>query len=153
MMSRRGLLSGAFLALLALPLSASADLPGRHPFYLHALSELRGARWLLERRPGDPAVRSNEDLATIEIDRAIDEIRRAAIDDGKDLHAHPGIDLPPGRRGRLGKALELLRQARSDVARGEQDRFTRGLRDRAARHIDGAIQATQAALAEVRYRR
>ena len=35
---------------------ASADMPGKHPFYLHALSDLRTARWMLEHRPGDAAV-------------------------------------------------------------------------------------------------
>ncbi|MEH2129414.1 MAG: hypothetical protein V7K86_01855, partial [Nostoc sp.] len=36
--------------------SAYADLPGKHPYYLHALTDLRTARWLLEHRPGDAAV-------------------------------------------------------------------------------------------------
>ena len=31
---------------------ASADLPGKHPYYLHALSDLRSARWMLQHRAG-----------------------------------------------------------------------------------------------------
>ena len=34
----------ALLLLLALPLAANADLPGKHPYYLHALTDLRTAR-------------------------------------------------------------------------------------------------------------
>ena len=44
------------LLLVAAPFAANADLPGKHPFYLHALSDLRSARWLIEHRPGDAAV-------------------------------------------------------------------------------------------------
>ena len=41
---------------------ASADLPGKHPYYLHALSDLRSARWMLQHRAGDAAVSANEDI-------------------------------------------------------------------------------------------
>ena len=60
--------------LLLLPLLANADLPGKHPAYLHALTDLRAARWMLEHRPGDAAVSANEDAAINEIDTAIREI-------------------------------------------------------------------------------
>jgi hypothetical protein len=135
-------------ALLAwsVPFAAMADLPGKHPAYLHALSDLRAARWMLEHRPGDAAVAGREDVAITEIDAAIGEIKRAAIDDGKDLHDHPKEQGPADRPGRLHKALELLRATHSDVAREEDDPATKGLRDRAIGHIDGAIHATEAAI-------
>jgi hypothetical protein len=136
--------------LVALPLIASADLPGKHPFYLHALSDLRTARWMLEHRPGDAAVSGQEDVAITEIDAAIGEIKRAAIDDGKDIHDHPATDAPKDRPGRLHKALELLRKTHSDVAREEDDPMTKGLRNRAVGHIDGAIHATEKAIGDVR---
>jgi hypothetical protein len=117
--------------LLLLPMLANADLPGKHPFYLHALSDLRAARWMLEHRPGDAAVSGNEDVAITEIDAAIGEIKRAAIDDGKNVGDHPNVDVPADRPGHLHKALELLRKVHSDVAREEDDPVTRGLRDRA----------------------
>ena len=63
-----------FGGLLLLPLFANADLPGKHPAYLHALTDLRTARWMLEHRPGDAAVSGNEDAAITEIDAAIREI-------------------------------------------------------------------------------
>lgn len=136
--------------LLLLPLFANADLPGKHPFYLHALTDLRAARWMLEHRPGDAAVSANEDVAITEIDAAIREIKRAAIDDGKNVNDHPNVDVPGDRPGHLHKALELLRKVHSDVAREEDDPATRGLRDRAVGHIDGAIHATERAIGDVK---
>jgi hypothetical protein len=139
-----------FSGLLLLPLLANADLPGRHPAYLHALSDLRTARWMLEHRPGSAAVSGNEDLAIGEIDAAIHEIKHAAIDDGKNLNDHPNVDVPGDHPGHLHKALELLRKVHSDVAREEDDPATRGLRDRAVGHIDGAIHATERALGDAK---
>ena len=144
----RSLLIGLMLS--TLPLVASADLPGKHPHYLHALTDLRTARWMLEHRPGDAAVSGKEDVAITEIDAAINEIKKAAIDDGKDIHDHPKADAPNDRPGRLHKALELLRKTHEDVAREEDDPLTRGLRDRAVGHIDGAIHATEVAIRDVR---
>ena len=142
--------SGLLLTLfVTLPFAANADLPGKHPAYLHALTDLRSARWMLEHRPGDPAVSGREDQSITEIDAAIGEIKRAAIDDGKDIHAHAGVDAPADRPGRLHKALELLRKAHDDVAREEDDPATRGLRDRSVGHIDGAIHATEHAIHDV----
>ncbi len=139
-----------FGGLLLLPLLANADLPGKHPAYLHALSDLRTARWMLEHRPGDAAVSANEDLAVVEIDKAIGEIKRAAIDDGKNVNDHPNVDVAGDRPGHLHKALELLRKVHSDVAREEDDPATRGLRDRAVGHIDAAIHATERAIRDVK---
>lgn len=48
--------STAALLVIVLPLSACADLPGMHPGYLHALTDLRAARWNLEHRAGDAAI-------------------------------------------------------------------------------------------------
>jgi hypothetical protein len=145
---KSAMLMGVLLS--ALPFIASADLPGKHPHYLHALSDLRTARWMLEHRPGDAAVSGQEDVAITEVDAAIAEIKRAAIDDGKDIHDHPKVDAPNDRPGRLHKALELLRKTHDDVAREEDDPMTRGLRDRAVGHIDGAIHATEKAVHDVR---
>jgi hypothetical protein len=146
---KRPLVVGMLLA--ALPFAASADLPGKHPYYLHALTDLRTARWMLEHRPGDAAVSGQEDVAITEIDGAIGEIKRAAIDDGKDIHDHPKMDVPPDHPGRLHKALELLRKTHNDVAREEDDPMTKGLRNRAVGHIDGAIHATEKAINDARH--
>jgi hypothetical protein len=144
-------LLAAFVLTLTLPFAANADLPGKHPAYLHALSDLRTARWMLEHRPGDAAVSAHEDVAVAEIDAAIGEIKHAAIDDGKNIGDHPNVDAPNNRRGRLHKAQQLLRKVHSDVAREEDDPMTRGLRDRAVGHIDAALRATDGALADAEH--
>ena len=147
-MKPASILSGLLL-LLALPLAANADLPGKHPYYLHALSDLRAARWMLEHRPGDAAVSGQEDVAITEIDKTIGEIKKAAIDDGKDIHDHPQVDVPNDHPGRLHKSLELLRKVHADVAREEDDPMTRDLRDRAIHHLDEAIRANEQAIKDV----
>lgn len=148
---RKWLGVSGLLVFLAVPFAANADLPGKHPAYLHALSDLRTARWMLEHRPGDAAVSDHEDMAIIEIDKAIGEIKHAAIDDGKDIHDHPPMDVAPDRPGRLHKALELLHKVHSDVAREEDDPATRGLRDRAIGHIDAATHQTEHAIFDVEH--
>jgi len=147
----RLLFSGLLLA--AIPFAANADLPGKHPYYLHALSDLRVARWMLEHRPGDAAVSGQEDIAVTEIDKALGEIKKAAIWDGKDVHDHPAVDLPADHPGRLHRAAELLRKVHSDVAREEDDPITRGLRNRATMHIDEALHATEHAIGDVEHHR
>jgi hypothetical protein len=142
------MLSGLLL-LLVLPLAANADLPGKHPYYLHALSDLRTARWMLEHRPGDAAVSAQEDVTITEIDKTIGEIKKAAIDDGKDIHDHPQVDAPADHPGRLHKSLELLRKVHSDIDREEDDPMTRGLKDRAVHHLDEAIRANEHAIKDV----
>jgi hypothetical protein len=134
------------VALALLPLVAQADLPGRHPYYLHALSDLRAARWLLEHRPGDAQVSGEEDVAIQQIDAAIGEIKAAAIDDGKDLRDHPRIDVPDNHPGRLHKAAEILRKVRGDVGREEDDPTAQGLKRRALDHVDAALHATDNAI-------
>ena len=115
----------------------------RHPAYLHALSDLRAARWLIQHRPGDWAQTGDEVEAVRRIDAAIGEIRQASIDDGKNLADHPPLDERPDHQGRIHEALEYLRKARSDVSGGESNGFANGLRDRAIGHIDGAIGAAR----------
>ncbi len=127
------------------PLAASAaQLPGEHPGYLHALTDLRAARWFLYHQPGDSRVSSNEDVAIIEIDKAIQEIKRAAIEDGKDLNDHPSVDT--GEYGsKLLRSIETLKKARADISGEEDNPDARELRHRAFEHIDRAIQAAQRA--------
>jgi hypothetical protein len=146
-MNIQNILKNVLVAVAVLfPLKAKADLPGKHPFYLHALTDLRTARWMLEHRPGDPAVSGQEDVAIQQIDAAIGDIKAASIDDGKDLHDHPKIDLPKRHEGHLHKALDLLRKVRQDVSKEEDDPLAKGLKKNALNHINGAIGATKDAL-------
>jgi hypothetical protein len=149
MNSKNKLVLHAHVFLLALLFAGCASQPSRHPAYLHALSDLRTARWMLEHRPGDAAVSVHESEAIGEIDRAIGELKRAAIDDGKNIHDHPSADLPNDYRGRLHKAADLLRKVRSDTYREEDNPDARGLRDRAIGHVDAALHATEQAIHDV----
>jgi hypothetical protein len=89
--------------------------------------------WICARRE------RQREVAIDAINKAIDAIKHAAIDDGKNIEDHPSVDLPPDNRGRLHKALNKVH---ADVAREEDDPDTRGLRDRAVVHIDAVIGAT-----------
>ena len=56
----------AALAALAPQIVSAQQLPGKHPGYLHALSDLRAARWFLFHQPGDAKVYADEDVAITE---------------------------------------------------------------------------------------
>jgi hypothetical protein len=114
-----------------------------HPAYLHALSDLRAARWLIEHRPGDWAQTNDEVEAVRQIDAAINDIKQAAIDDGKNINERPAADAHYDNHGRIHEALRLLRKARADVAREEDNAYAHGLRNRAVGHIDAAISASR----------
>ncbi len=129
--------------------SAYADIPGKHPYYLHALTDLRTARWLLEHRPGNAAVTREEKIAIQQVDATINDIKKAAIDDGKNLNDHPAVDVPNDHPGRLHKAEELLKKVRSDVGREEDDSKVRGLKKAALKHLADAIKATNRAIYDV----
>src|ERR1700691_332192 len=115
-----------------------ADEPGRHPAYLHALTDLRHARAHLENLAPTHHMDKEEQHAMDEIDKAIWEIKNAAIDDGKNVNDHPPVDAQMDRAGRYHRTLELLDKAHNDIAREEDDPAVRGLRDRALHHIDEA---------------
>jgi hypothetical protein len=121
----------------------AAPPPQHHPAYLHSLSDLRAARWLIEHRPGDWAQTVDEVEAIRQIDAAINDIKKAAIDDGKNLNDHPPTDTHPDNRGRIHEALRYLNKARADIARDEDNGYAGGLRNRAIGHLDAAIQAAR----------
>jgi hypothetical protein len=122
---------------------AAVPQPQRHPAYLHALSDLRAGRWLIEHHPGDWAQTTDEVEAVRQIDAAINDIKKAAFNDGKNTNDHPRVDENPDHRGRIHEALQFLNKARADIAREEDNAFAGGLRDRAIGHIDGAIRASR----------
>jgi hypothetical protein len=125
---------------------ALADQPGKHPAYLHALTDLRSARYNLERRKGDAEVRWDESRAIGDIDAAIKKIKDAAIDDGKNLDDHPPVDAKEPYSGRLHRALAALKSAHEDVNREEDNAFAQGLKRRALQDIDSATVRTREGL-------
>jgi hypothetical protein len=133
-------------------LFAAALLPGAahaatHPAYLHALSDLRHARALIEQRGAENGhMFHDEEVAVQEIDKAINEIKAASIDDGKNLNDHPPIDAHLDRKGKLHEALELLKKTHNDLSREEDYHDARGLKDRALKHVSEAWHATERAI-------
>lgn len=144
-------ISRAVLTLvLLMPLGIMAQqMPGRHPGYLHALQDLRFARAVLERggeREGWGPVAADQQRAVGEIERALEEIRRAAMEDGKNPNNHPPIDMRWEPRDRLRRASEALGRAREAINREEDNPEARAMRDRAFRHIDEAQRALHHAM-------
>jgi hypothetical protein len=139
------------VSLMISPKTASAQqVPGPHPAYLHALSDLRLARAYLDKIAWPP-VQRDEEHAIREIDAAIGEIKMASIDDGKNIEDHPPIDANMRPDGRFRKALQLLDKAHNDTARAEDVPQARGMRDRAVRHIDQAHGTVDDAIRRVRW--
>ncbi|MFL9485531.1 hypothetical protein ACI6Q2_22310 [Chitinophagaceae bacterium LWZ2-11] len=141
------------LAIVALCLSASGlnarvSNGGDHPYYLHALSDLRAARWMIEHRPGDWQRTVDEVEAVKQIDAAINEIKKASIDDGKDINDHPPVDERNEHDGRLHESVDFLKKAHADVNHEEDNEFAQGLRGRALKHIDDAIRAAKKAIVQ-----
>jgi hypothetical protein len=117
--------------------------PAVHPAYLHALTDLRNARFNLARKGGDPTMKWDEAVAIGAIDRAIGDIKQASIDDGKNIDDHAALDAREPRAGRLHKALAALRAALADVNQEEDNAYASGLRARAIRNISEAIRLTE----------
>ena len=139
--SRSWVASGALAVLLLTGGLAYGDIPGAHPAFLHSLSDLRYARALIDRATESEVVASEEMYAIQEIDAAINEITRAAIDDGKNVADHPPVDRKIARTERFRKALELLAGARNDIRQRETDPQVFALRNAALLHIDEAFVA------------
>jgi hypothetical protein len=129
--------------------SAKPAAPREHPAYLHALTDLRDARAHLE-RPDHGELRDQEKKAIHEINDAIAEIKKAAIDDGKDINDHVPVDTHMDWPGRLHRAAELLQKAHSDVAQEEDNGFAQGLQQRALEHIDKAHHHVEEAIEVIR---
>ncbi len=122
-----------------------ADTPGRHPAYLHALSDLRDARAHLEHFSSEP-VNQEEEHAIEHIDKAIGEIKRAAIMDGKNIQEHMPVDAHLNRHDRYRKAMELLDKAQRDVSGEEDQPDTQGLQLRVIHHIEEAKHSVRHAI-------
>ncbi len=138
----------AALVLVVMSLTFCVSAPNNHPAYLHALEDLRAARWMIEHRPGNWARAVDEVEAVRQIDLAIGEIKQAAIDDGRNIDWHPPVDERADHSGRLHEAREFLNKAHADVAQEEDNLFAKGLRNRAIGHIDIATTSVNRALNE-----
>lgn len=142
----KAVLTATRLALfLMLSVATNASAQNRHPACLHALSDLRAARAHLQ-RPDGGHLRHEEEEAIKEINKAIDEIKKASIDDGKDLNDQPPVDANLGWGGRLHRAIKLLDKAHNDISREEDNQSAQGLQQRAMGHIDKAHHEVEEAV-------
>lgn len=133
-----GLILGIFV-----PAAALAQAP--HPAELRALSDLRMARAILAHPFADAGVQSHLGTAAGLVDRAMGDVRAAAIDDGKPLDAHPPVDasLPP--RDLLRKAYVLLQSAWHDLGQPEANPNAIAPLRRARRDITNSLFEIRAA--------
>jgi hypothetical protein len=132
------------------PTAINADTPGRHPAYLRARSDLRAAQFLLRVRE-EPNVTRQLLQADREVEAAIAEVDRAAVIDRKDLNNHPRVDPSLDQRGRFRRIVELLRSARADPGREEDNGRARGWRNAAYQHIDQALEHMHRAAVDLRW--
>ena len=139
-------LAAAVCALATLAVLATATpAQAQEPHYLQALSELRTARDYIQfdHRPGWGPQRHE---AVEEINKAIDEIKHAAWDDGKNtLFAPPaaGVTDPWAP---MHEAIRHLDSAMDRTKQGVDRPENTGLRDRAVKHIYEAHQIVEGIL-------
>jgi hypothetical protein len=135
---------------IAVPVASFAGFFGDHPRYVHALSDIRYARALIQ-RPDQANILEDEVNATQELDVATSEIKVAARDDWKPINDHPTVDAHLDHRGRFTEALKVLARAHDDVCKEEDDRKARGLRNRAVNHLDQAMNYVRQAMRDKRF--
>jgi len=147
-------LTAGFIALMAaaVPSAMNADTPGRHPAYLHARSDLRTAQFFMRVRE-EPNVTRNLADADREVEAAIGEIDRAAMFDRKNLMDNPRVDTNLDRRHRFERIVALLRSARADMSREEDNPPARENRDEACRRIDAALEHIHRAAVDLHWDR
>jgi hypothetical protein len=128
----------AFALLTFFVLAPVAQAQAQFPAYLHALSDLRTARAYLQ-MPVKPAAQDACKQAVKEISKAIDEIAKAASDEGK----NPQVTPPPQSKGNqswpIHSAIRLLKEAQTDIEHGRDIPGNKGLRQRSLDHIAKAI--------------
>jgi hypothetical protein len=131
----------AFCALIAVAtIAMTTPARAQEPHYLHALAELRTARDYIQYDRGAP----HGDLrhhAVDEINKAIEEIKHAAWDDGKNTRF-----APPDRGVTTGwapihQAIHWIQDAKGHVAEGVDSPQNNGLRDRILFHVGEAEHA------------
>ncbi len=143
-------MSAVVMTVLVAACAAPRPAPAQeHPHYIHALSDLRLARAILDRQQEWNVMR-DQYAAIEEIDHAIGELKRASIDDHKDLRDHPPIDTYLDYRGRLHRAMELLDSVERDLHAEEDNYAALGWRDAAIHHVNDARGAVHRAIEDKR---
>jgi len=139
------LLHTLLAVLITVLISACASKPPpEHPAYLLALGDLREARWNLERRPAD-AISAHQDAAILEVDHAITELEKAVQGDDKDLAKITHDDTRIGLRVRLHNAIQLMREAKTDITQEKDDAEAGERRNRILEHVEVALKSSKRA--------
>jgi hypothetical protein len=136
-------LMASVCSLMALAYFATATpATAQEPHYLQALSDLRTARDYIQFDKG--AFKGERHHAVDEINKAIDEIKHAAWDDGKNTQFAPPAQGVTTGWAPVHQALKWLFNARGHVLQGVDSPQNAGLRDRAVFHINEALRIMDA---------
>jgi hypothetical protein len=129
---------------------ALADTPGAHPFYRHALADLRRAHHDVAVKGLDGDTKHPHDKACLQhIEDAISDVKQAGIDDGKPMaEAIPGD--PVDHAGRLHRAEGDLRHALRDALKEETNNSTFGGHNSALHLQKRASDDIKLAISEVK---
>ncbi len=117
------------------------------PHYLEALSDLRFARSLLWRQDFSN-VMADQRAAIHEIDEAIREAGRAAINDGRDPSYQPPVDVAWRPEDRLRHAADALSSALRNLKFEEDNRSSLGWRQAAIRDTEHARSLVNQAISD-----
>jgi hypothetical protein len=117
-------------------IEAPAQMPDA-PAYLHAITDMRMARAYLQ-ADNRPEFNRQKGHAIQEITAAINEIKKASIDDGKSPDWVPPTDTHGMASGPFHEALRLMRKAHEDCSGGMDMPNAIGMKFRALHHIDEA---------------
>jgi tetratricopeptide (TPR) repeat protein len=126
------------------PAICLAQTYGRHPFYLHARSDLRVADRLCNVRD-EPSVMRDLQAASGRVREAIRLVDAASVIDRKDVDDNPPIDTYPDRRRRFQAIFQMLASAKRDLSAQEDNLSAVGWRNAAIGQIDQAMNMVKKA--------
>jgi hypothetical protein len=124
-----------------------ADIPGNHPYYIHARSDLRKAESLLE-TSDESNVTQEMKTAAQYVHNAIQNIEVASVLDNKNTNEYPPIDTQLNHGNKFQQIYQLLNSAKQDISREEDNNFDISWRNKAEVEINQAKHFT--AIAAVR---
>jgi hypothetical protein len=139
-------LAGVLMMSLA---ACATDTTPSHPNYAAAIADLRVARIILDHESEYSVIR--EQYRALEsIDRAVLDLKDAAIVSGQPLGTPPTLDPALDYGGRLHRARELLDGAAHELSFREDDRAAQPARSAARDHVDDALKAVDSVIQQRR---
>ena len=135
-----------FLVVILSACASSERLPS-HPNYAAAIANLRIARTILDNEP-EYTVARDQYRALEAIDRAVLELKDAAIEGGQPLGPPPVLDPALDYGGRLSRARQLIMGADHELSFREDDINARPSRDNARHYVEEAREAVDRTIRE-----